>query len=913
MLGTTIAHYKITAKIGQGGMGEVYRATDTKLDREVAIKVLPQSFAEDKERLARFEREAKTLATLNHSNIAGIYGLEKSEQSQALVLELVEGEDLSERLKRGPLPVEEALEICKQIAEALEAAHEKGIIHRDLKPGNIKITEDGKVKVLDFGLAKGMTDGSDSLTSANTEDSPTITDAFTKPGTILGTAAYMSPEQARGRNVDQQTDIWSFGCVLFESLTGKRAFHGEDVTETLASIIKGDPDWSLLPDHLPPLIHHLLIKCLGKKRKQRLHDIADARIDIERVLTDPFCSEKNVVTKDENRQKRTSFAWITCMVALSILITAWVTWNLRPTEKVGDANTTSKQSELLLKDDARLFQKFSNPFALSPSGSLLAYMQADAKVVTKRQLYVRNLETGYTKAIPDTAGIVAPFFSPKGDEIGFINGGIRAIPNDGGEYRTIVPDGLLIWNFNEADWSLDDQIVYAERKSNLKLVDASGSKEPRNLTELQKHEVAHLNPKFLDDGTWVAFCVESDASETSTKHIEVVHTQTLERKPLKIDPYERVQYVEPGYLIGTSGSTVYSIPFNLETLQPIGARTIVLDGVRCKNRALIEIAADGTVVYLKGHDSANTLKGLFWLDQDLKIEPFTSMKGLDWDGFSLSPSQERVVLVADGDLRVMDTRQGKNPTPRPITRDPADDHHPVWAEDEKSIFFYSNRPIPDGKHGIWNIASDFLGKSEPELIFASNESMFLPFQHTKDGLIVQRIDNENTNGIWILNTSKPGAKPELILENRFGESLPAISPDGKWISYLSRETGFGVWVMPLDHSSPTRLVSGTNGLTPVWSPDGSRLMWRHGPYFQYRDWFENGEMGERTHTFVTEQFSLLGNQLRYAPSTFAFSLDNSRILILAHDAKEVELEWLPSAPPTILQMITHWNPGSIGY
>jgi eukaryotic-like serine/threonine-protein kinase len=272
VLGSTIAHYKVTAKLGQGGMGEVYRATDTKLDREVAIKVLPESFTQDRERLARFDREAKTLASVNHPNIASIYGLENSGGKMALVLELIEGETLAERLRAGAMPVEETLEVCRQIAEALEAAHEKGIIHRDLKPGNIKITPEGRVKVLDFGLAKA-TIADSSVSPSDNSQSPTLTADFTRPGVILGTAAYMSPEQARGKPVDKRTDNWSFGCVLYECLTGKRIFHGEDVTETLATVIKGEPDWSALPSETPATIQLLLRKCLAKDRKRRLHDI----------------------------------------------------------------------------------------------------------------------------------------------------------------------------------------------------------------------------------------------------------------------------------------------------------------------------------------------------------------------------------------------------------------------------------------------------------------------------------------------------------------------------------------------------------------------------------------------------------------------------------------------------------------
>jgi len=288
MINRTIAHYKITSKLGQGGMGEVYRATDTKLDREVAIKILPESFVRDKNRLARFHREAKVLATLNHPNIAVIHGIEQSEQIHALVMELIEGETLKERLNREPMSVSEALECGKQIAEALEAAHEKSIIHRDLKPENVKIDEAGRVKVLDFGLAKEMADPAS--TEKAQAESPTITHVTTVPGELLGTAPYMSPEQARARPVDRRSDIWSFGCVLYEMLTGKPIFRGEDVTETLAAIIKGEPDWQALPADTPPTIQLLLRKCLNKDRKRRLQFIADARVDLEQALADPTSS-----------------------------------------------------------------------------------------------------------------------------------------------------------------------------------------------------------------------------------------------------------------------------------------------------------------------------------------------------------------------------------------------------------------------------------------------------------------------------------------------------------------------------------------------------------------------------------------------------------------------------------------------
>ena len=330
MINQTIAHYKITSKLGQGGLGEVYGAVDTKLDREVAIKVLPESFAADTNRVARFNREAKVLAALNHPNIAAIYGIEQSGPAHALIMELVEGETLGERLERDPMTITEALECCQQIAEALEAAHEKGIVHRDLKPENVKIDSEGRVKVLDFGLAKEVIDPGSAINQA---DSPTLTNLGTLPGQLLGTAPYMSPEQARAKPVDKRSDIWSFGCVLYECLTWKPMFQGEDVTETLATIIKGEPEWAALPNDTPPTIELLLRKCLAKDRKRRLHDIADARIDIEQALGDP--SSSIIRLPDRALQETGKHSGIKPSLAIGAVVLVAVvavalTWFLKP-------------------------------------------------------------------------------------------------------------------------------------------------------------------------------------------------------------------------------------------------------------------------------------------------------------------------------------------------------------------------------------------------------------------------------------------------------------------------------------------------------------------------------------------------------------------------------------------------------
>ena len=441
MLNTTIAHYKITAKLGQGGMGEVYRATDTKLGREVAIKVLPAFFAQDKERLARFEREAKTLATLNHVNIAGIHGLEHFENSQALILELVEGEDLSERLKRGPLEVDEALEICRQIGEALEAAHDKGIIHRDLKPGNIKLTKDGGVKVLDFGLAKTLSNDTCVVSEATDEDSPTITDVFTQPGTLLGTAAYMSPEQARGKQLDKRTDIWAFGCVLFECLTGKKAFAGEDVTDTLANIIKGEPSWSALPECTPATIQLLLRKCQAKDRRRRLPDIAAARIDLEDAIEDPnssFISLTEGALQEGSNQGGKSVPTRLVLAIASVLIAAciflWKPWSSIPSNLMAGPNPVTRFDYEIPEEQLPLRNKGRPVLAVSPDGRSFVYNGRNG-------LYLRTLDDLAAQRIPGTeTSHTNPSFSPDAQSIVYKQGRqLMRIAVSGGAPKEICP------------------------------------------------------------------------------------------------------------------------------------------------------------------------------------------------------------------------------------------------------------------------------------------------------------------------------------------------------------------------------------------------------------------------------------------------------------------------------------------
>jgi len=411
MIGTTLSHYRITEKLGAGGMGVVYRAEDTNLNRQVAIKVLPDIFSGDPERLARFEREAKLLASLNHPNIATIYGLEQADGKRFLAMELVEGETLAQRIAKGPLPVDEALDVCRQIAEGLDAAHEKGVIHRDLKPANVKITPEGKVKVLDFGLAKAF---QGEIAAADASHSPTLTDQMTRPGVILGTAAYMSPEQAKGKTVDKRTDIWAFGCVLYECLTGKRAFEGETVTETLASILKGEPDWNLIPAILPVTVRRMLSRCLQKDPRKRLGAISDARLEIEDALAAPMTVDGNagLLAPPAVNWGLGKLIWLAmAMVAL--------TASLFLGKFLGAPNNTQsmvRRFSISIPPQQALVDTGGVPVQITADGSAIIYTGRGPK---GSQLYFRRLDQLEGKPIPGTENAVGPKISPSGEWIAF--------------------------------------------------------------------------------------------------------------------------------------------------------------------------------------------------------------------------------------------------------------------------------------------------------------------------------------------------------------------------------------------------------------------------------------------------------------------------------------------------------------
>ena len=469
MIGQTLGHYQITDKLGQGGMGSVWRAQDSKLGRQVAIKTLPEEFAQDEERLARFEREAKLLASLNHPNIAAIYGLEEDNGTRFLVLELVEGDTLADRLKRGAIPVEETLKLALQIAEALEAAHEKGVIHRDLKPANIKVTPEGKIKVLDFGLAKAFSaDGSD----VNVSQSPTLSMAATQQGVILGTAAYMSPEQAQSQDVDKRADIWAFGCIVYEMLTGRSVFAGDNMSLTLARVLERRPDFSALPPRIHSRVRELLERCLEKEARNRLHDIADARVDIQKVLTDPG-GVLALPRSDQVRPFRQNAALLMVVAVVVAAIVGIAFWSFRPRNPIAPVAHLT----IVLPENQQLAGLAAmSPVAVSPDGASIAYVAIGDGI---QQLYVRHLSSPEARLIPGTEGAVGPFFSPDSESLGFVAGSQLKTVAIGGGRPTVLASAT---NYRGGSWGSAGDIVFPVP------VEAEASRE------FPRREVRRRNP-----------------------------------------------------------------------------------------------------------------------------------------------------------------------------------------------------------------------------------------------------------------------------------------------------------------------------------------------------------------------------------------------------------------------------------
>ena len=788
-------------------MGQVYQATDTTLDRDVALKVLPDAFTADPDRLARFEREAKVLASLNHPNIAAIYGLEEADGVRALVLELVEGPTLADRIKQGPIPLDEALPIAKQIAEALEAAHEAGVIHRDLKPANIKVREDGTVKVLDFGLAKAL---AGDVSGTDLSQSPTVTASGTREGVILGTAAYMSPEQARGKLLDRCTDIWSFGCVLYEILTGRSPFLGETLSDTIAKVLDRDPDWQALPTNTPALLRRLLRRCLDKDPRERLRDIGDARVEIREAMTAPLPeSTAAVPAAPRSLGWRGAMPWV-AGVTLAV-VTGFAAWSLmRPSSGPPTRLTVAVPEGLL---------QLSNPM-LSPDGRTIAF---DGVSDGQRQVYVRRLDQLDAVPVRGAEGASLAGFSPDGEWLLFSTsqqpGLLKRVPLTGGPAITIATlsprSADEAFGSDGADWGPDDTIVQGSPEG-LWAVPAAGGNRTQ-LTTIAGGP-GHRRPKFLPSGRAVLYYQVSAQSE---RQVAVYDFDTGEGRALL--PGTSPQFASSGHLVFWRDNALWAVPFDPDALEIRGDPSPVVEGVQANptnGYARYDVGTDGTLLYTRGGDSDR--RSLVWVDRTGVEEP-VDMTPRDFDALTLSPDGKQLVVSVGGVL------EGGNLYRYDLERHVEEqvtfsgaDLRPEWSPDGSRIAFSSRR---EGQENLYIMAADGTGTATrlTESPFLQSVSDWFP---DGESLLVVEVDDVTGVDIATLRIGS-GGQSEKLLQTDADESLPVITSNGRWMAYTSDESGqVQIYVRPFpDVTRGSQRLIGP-GTHPVWGPEGRELFYR---------------------------------------------------------------------------------------
>jgi len=819
-IGSVLRTYEILSELGKGGMGEVWRARDSKLGREVAIKTLPPGFTSDAERLVRFEREARVLASLNHPNIASIYGLEESDGVRFLVMELVEGETLADRLNRGSIPVEEALKLGLQTATAIEAAHEKGVVHRDLKPANIKITPEGKVKVLDFGLAKAL------LTEAqDISNSPTISMAATARGVIMGTAAYMSPEQARGTAVDNRSDIWAFGCVLYEMLSGHRAFAGDTVSDLLASVLARDPDFAAMRTRVNPRLEETVQRCLEKDPKRRWQAIGDVRMELERLLVSGTLQAP--VTPTEVVRPR----WIWPAIAAVMVISAAAAWFLKPTPV--DPKPVARFEYIV--PEGQSFRNAGRPVvAFSPDGRHFVYN-------TVRGLFIRSLDTLDAHLIPGTEAVgLNPFFSPNGEWVGYFelaSAELRKIAITGGAPVTITRAAPTAFG---ASWGPDGNILFGQTEGIMRVSENGG--QPELVVKAKEGETVY-GPSLLPDGETILYSLTRAGGTARWDQGEILAKRKDSEPKVLIRGGSDAQYVPTGHLVYAVNNVLFAVPFDAKTLDVRGGPApIVTDLQRAVATTTNTASANygfsknGTLVYLKGLQAATTAPQVPAIVDRSGLVRRLNVPAADYRHPRVSPDGKSLTIET-----VTDTEQsivwvydlsGKTSIRR-LTQE-GNNTRPIWTADGKRIVYGSDREKPQGI--FWQAAD---GSSLPERLTSAEDGVLhYPESWSKQNVLsfasVRVPIGGSSWGIWTLAVDDKARKPALFYDlpraNDFGS---VFSPDGKWIAYASNNNGsndsnqFGIYVQPYPPAGGVKYeISRSGGAWPVWSAGGSELFYR---------------------------------------------------------------------------------------
>jgi serine/threonine protein kinase len=796
--GQIVGHYRILSSLGEGGMGEVYRAHDIKLKRDVALKVLPETFAGDPERLARFQREAHILASLNHPNIASIYDFENYGELRFLVLEFVEGETLAERIRRGPIPIKKALQLAKQIAEALEAAHDRGIIHRDLKPSNICITSQDTVKVLDFGIAKAIQAAPSGQSPVQNLSSTPLPTSVTAGGMIIGTAGYMSPEQAKGQKADRSADVWAFGCVLFEMLTVRRAFDGESITEILAAVLTAEPDWNRLPAETPEGVRRLLRRCLQKEQKFRLHDIADARIEIDEALNAP---EVHVRPSAPRRPSR--ILWLAvAVVALVAAVT--IGWIIRPRP----ARPSEMRFEVATPPAADL-----TSIAISPDGTKIVFA---ASSDAGQRLWLRSLDSVSAQPLAGTDDGFFPFWSPDSRSIGFFaNGRLMRIDIDSGLLRTLA-DAPNPWG---GAWNRDGAILFAPNQTGpiFRLSLAGGKPEP--LTRIEGQQAGHSFPVFLPDGHHFLFYATGSSRGIYAGQLG---SSTIKRL---LDADAPATYTSNGQLLFVSQRTLFAQDFDPVRLMLSGnpapiAQQLVFDPVG-SIFAAVSASAAGPIIYRAG--LAGGQRQFVWFDRSGKAlgtvgEPDNAAPANP----SISPDGRRVALFrtvgGNVDIWTLDLMRGVLTR---FTSNPANDASPIWSPDGKYVVFNSNR---NGVFDLYRKAATGTGTEELLLTTTQNKNAR---DWSADGRFILYRSPGATTGfdLWALPLYGE-RKPFPVALTDFDERDGQFSPDTKWVAYQTNLSDrMEIVVQPFPGPGNNQQVSTNGGAQVRWRHDGKELFY----------------------------------------------------------------------------------------
>ncbi len=805
--GSRLGAYEVEGLLGAGGMGQVWRARDTRLGRDVAIKALPEALSREPDRLARFEREAKLLASLNHPNIAGIYGLEEEDRRRYLVLEFVEGETLEDRLRRGVLPVDESLEVAAQVAGALEAAHESGVVHRDLKPGNVMLTPGGTAKVLDFGLAKGAEAAS---SASGLSQSPTLTQLATQDGVILGTAAYMSPEQARGRRVDRRTDIWSFGCLLYECLTGQQAFEGDTVSDLIARILEREPAWNALPERLPPRVRELLRRCLTKDPALRLRDIGEARIVLSHIDAESDATADPAPARGGRRGSPWAWGVTGAVIVAAVALLA-----------IGSGREGSRVPlwlSVVVPPDQRVDAgpEF-NLLAIAPDGLSVAYV---ARTQGAFQLHIRRLDDRSETVLPGTEGARDPFFSPDGEWVGFMAGDkLKKVSIHGGT-PVVLADAA---GDRGATWAPDGSIVYTPDFESplMRIPEAGGT--PALLTTLDstRAERSHRWPDAIAGSEWIVFTVGTKASPGGydESDIDVVSLRTGERRTVARGSFARFA---PGHrlVVGRSGS-LYARSVNPADPRAGEGMRPVLNGVLGRptsGAVFFDVAENGTLAYVPGATGAGEAR-LGWVDMSGRVTPLP-VDPLDFNRLEISPDGNRALLeVGPGsgnaaDIWLLDLRDF---TLSRMTFG-GRGYNPLWH--------------PDGKRFVWSAPPQgslmirTLDGSDSARTVVMLDQLAMLESITPDGseVLFSQYGSVDSD-VWGVPL-KGDPTPRVSVQGPLSQGDGVVSPDLRWIAYSSNETGAEeIYVRPWRRSGSRSQISKDGGGLPFWGPTGDTLFY----------------------------------------------------------------------------------------